>query len=327
MSRVLLTGGAGFIGGVVARQLRERGDAVVAVVRDPARAGSLAEIGAELVAGDLASVDAIAAAMTAGGVVDAVIHAAGQYRIGITAAERAAMLDANEGTTKRVLEAAARVGVPRIVYVSTVNVFGDTRGQVVDETYRRDRSLGFLSFYDESKFRAHLAAESAIAAGQPVVIVQPSQVYGPGDHSTFGGQLLQAAAGTLPYRALESLGAGLIHVDDLAAGILAALDRGRVGEAYVLSGPSVRMKEAIALAAAAGGKRPPRLLLPTALLRLLAHLPASVAVALGSPPNAREVLSASDGVTYWATSAKAERELGFRSRSLEEGFAQVYGRG
>ncbi len=158
------------------------------------------------------------------------------------------------------------------------------------------------------------------------MIVQPSQVYGPGDHSTFGGQLSQAAAGTLPYRALETLGTGLIHVDDLAAGILAALDGGRVGEAYVLTGPCVRMKEVIALAAAADGKRPPRLLLPTTLLRLLARLPASVAVALGSPPNAREVLSASDGVTYWATSAKAERELGFRSRSLKEGFAQVFGR-
>lgn len=323
MSSVLLTGGAGFIGGVVARQLRERGDTVVAVVRDPSRATGLAAIGAELVAGDLASVDAIAAAMDG---VDAVIHAAGQYRVGIPDAERPAMFDANEGTTKRVLEAAVQVGVPRTVVVSTVGVFGDTEGRTVDETYRRDVARGFVSCYDESKYRAHLVAKAAIEAGQPIVIVQPSQVYGPGDHSTFGSQLAQAAAGTLQYRALESLGLGLVHVDDLAAGIVAALDRGRIGEAYILSGSTLRLKEAIELAAAAGGRRPPRMKLPTGLIRLLARLPASVAVAAGSPPNVREVLTASDDVTYWATAAKAERELGFHARSVEEGFAQVFGR-
>ncbi|MFN8621525.1 MAG: NAD-dependent epimerase/dehydratase family protein [Chloroflexota bacterium] len=322
MSRVLLTGGGGFIGGVVARHLRARGDAVVAVVQDPAQAGSLAALGVELVAGDLSSVDAIAAAMTG---VDAVIHAAGRYAVGIPAAERPPMLDANEGTTKRVLEAAARVGVPRVVYVSTINVFGDTRGAVADETYRRDLSRGFISYYDESKYRAHQVAEAAIAAGQPIVIVQPSQVYGPGDHSTFGGQLAQAAAGTLSFRAFESMGVGVVHVDDLAAGILAALDRGRVGEAYVLSGPRARFGEALAAAARAGGKKLPRVVLPTVLLRVLAILPASVAVALGSPPNAREVLSASAGVTYFASSAKAERELGFRARSIEDGFREVFG--
>jgi len=248
VSRVLLTGGAGFIGGVVARQLRARGDTVVGVVRDPSRATALSEIGAGLVAGDLGSVGAIAAAMDG---VDAVIHAAGQYRVGILASERPAMLDANEGTTRRVLEGAVRAGVPRTVVVSTVNVFGDTRGQTVDETYRRDLARGFLSYYDESKYRSHMAAEAAIAAGQSVVIVQPSQVYGAGDHSAFGAQLAQAAAGTLQYRALESLGLCVVHVEDLAAGIVAALDRGRLGEAYVLAGPALRMKEAIAAAEAA----------------------------------------------------------------------------
>jgi len=155
VSRVLLTGGAGFIGGVVARQLRERGDAVVAIVRDPARAGSLSLLGVELVAGDLSSVEAIASAADG---VDAVIHAAGSYRIGILPEERPAMLDANEGTAVRVLEAAARAGVGRTVVVSTVGVFGDTRGRVVDETFQRDLSTGFLSYYDESKWRAHVAA-------------------------------------------------------------------------------------------------------------------------------------------------------------------------
>ena len=328
MSRVLLTGGAGFIGGVVARQLRERGDTVVAVVRDPSRATGLATIGCELVTGDLGSVDALAVAMdgsTAGGPVDAVIHAAGQYRLGVTAAERPAMFDANEGTTRRVLEAAAQVGVARVVYVSTCNVYGDTRGQIVDETYRRDLSRGFLSAYDESKYRAHVAAEEAIAAGRPVVIVLPNQVYGPGDHSEFGAQMAAAAKGTLPYRAFDSAGVGLVHVEDLAGGIIAALDLGRAGEAYNLSGPILRVRSAVELAAKVGDRRAPRLVVPTAMLRLVAKLPDAVAVKLGSPPNLADVISASEGVTYFASSAKAERELGFRPRPVGEGFAQVYG--
>jgi dihydroflavonol-4-reductase len=323
VTRILLTGGGGFIGGVVARQLRERGDTVVAVVRDPSRATGLATIGCELVAGDLASVDAIAAAMDG---VDSVIHAAGQYRLGVTAAERPAMFDANEGTTRRVLEAAAQAGVARVVYVSTCNVHGDTRGQVVDETYRRDLSRGFLSVYDESKVRAHVVAEEAIAAGQPVIIVQPSQVYGPGDHSAFGAQMAAAAKGTLPYRAFDSAGICLVHVEDLAAGIIAALDRGRVGEAYNLAGPALRVRAACELAARAGGHRAPRLVVPTPVLRLVAKLPPGVAVRLGSPPNLADVISASDGVTYFASSGKAERELGFHARSVEDGFADVFGR-
>ena len=324
MSRVLLTGGAGFIGGVVARQLCEGGDSVVAVVRDPSGATALSALGVELVAGDLASVDALVTAMAG---VEAAIHAAGQYRVGIPASERPAMLDANEGTTRRVLAAAARVGVARTVVVSTVNVFGDTRGAIVDETFRRDLSRGFLTWYDETKYRAHLVAEAASEAGQPVVIVQPCQVYGPGDHSSVGSQLAAAAAGRLKYRAFDTLGIAIAHVEDVAAGVAAALDRGRLGESYVLAGPCLRFRELTEAAARAGGVRAPRLVLPTAAIRLLSHMGPRIAEAAGSPPNVREVISASDGVTYWATAAKAERELGFRARTMDEGFTQVFGRG
>ena len=110
---------------------------------------------------------------------DGLIHAAGSYRVGIPAAERPAMWDANVGTTKRVLDAAMRPASPRIVYVSTVNVFGNTHGRIVDETYRRDLAEGFLSWYDETKYRAHEAAEQRIAAGAPIVIVLPGRSTAP----------------------------------------------------------------------------------------------------------------------------------------------------
>lgn len=316
--RVVLTGAAGFVGRHVAEALRNGGDTVVALVRDARRAGFLHDLGAEMVESDLTDDTQLVEVLRDA---DALIHAAGSYRIGITKAERGAMWEANIGTTTRLLDAAEAAGTPRIVYVSTLNVFGNTRGRVVDESYRRNLAEGFLSWYDETKYGAHEVAEQRMRAGAPVIIVMPSQVYGPGDPSGFGEQLRLAAEGRLRYSALDDVGVGLVHVEDLAAGIVAALDRGRVGETYVLGGPRTTLREAIELAASTAGGKAPALRIPSAALRVLAPLGRFLGQA-----NLREVVSASAGVTYWASADKAERELGFRARSLEDGFRDTFGR-
>ena len=290
---------------------------MVALVRDPRRAPFLADLGAELVESDLSDVAELTEQLRGA---DAVIHAAGSYRVGIARSERGAMWDANVGTTTRVLDAAEAAGTARIVHVSTVNVFGDTHGTVVDETYRRDLGEDFLSWYDETKYGAHEIAEQRIAAGAPIVIVMPNQVYGPGDRSGFGEQLRRAHQGTLRFRAVDDVRIGLIHVDDLAEGIVAALDRGVAGQAYVLGGPHVTLAEAIAVAARIGGHEPPRLRIPTGALRALARIGPIV-----GQPNLREVLAASAGVTYLASSAKAEAELGFTARDIETALRDVFG--
>ena len=317
--RPFVTGGAGFIGRRVVARLLERGDSVVCPVRDPDRAADLAASGAQLVQSDLSDVSALETQMRG---CDAVIHVAGSYRVGIMPGERPAMWDANVGATERVLDAASAASVPRIVHVSTVNAFGNTRGAIVDETFKRDLGQGFLSWYDETKLRSHEAAEERIARGVPIVIVQPGGVYGPNDHSGAGAQVRLAYEGRLPYRALEDAGLSWVHVDDLATGIVAAMDRGRIGEAYVMAGPSLRLGEAMALAARLAGRRLPALRIPTPLLRLMVPFGSLI-----GQPNLREVLSASDGVTYWASSAKAERELGFRARDLETGLRDTFGVG
>jgi dihydroflavonol-4-reductase/farnesol dehydrogenase len=258
--RNVVTGRACLVGRAVVRLLRERGDTVLALVRDPARAPFLAELGAELVESDLSDVADLTEQLRGA---DAVIHAAGSYRVGVARSERGAMWDANVGTTTRVLDAAEAAGTPRIVYVSTINIFGNTRGRVVDETYRRDLAEGFLSWYDETKYGAHEVAEQRIAGGAAIVIVLPSQVYGPGDGSQFGEQLRLAHEGKLRYRAVDNVRLGLVHADDLAGGIVAALDRGRVGESYVLSGPHATLREAIGVAAMLAAIDRPRCTSPT----------------------------------------------------------------
>jgi dihydroflavonol-4-reductase len=251
--------------------------------------------------------------------IDAAIHSAGSYRVGITRAERGAMWDANIGTTTRVLDAAEAARTPKVVYVSTVGVFGNTHGQVVDETYRRNVREGFLSWYDETKFGAHEVATQRARAGAPIVIVQPSQVYGPGDYTDVGEQLRLAHAGRLPYRALTDVGIGFVHVDDLAAGIVAALDRGSVPGTYILSGPRHRLGEALAIAARLGEVSLTRLAVPNGILRVAAPLGRLV-----GRPNLRELVAASAGVTYWATADKAMHELGFSPRQLEDGLRDTF---
>jgi dihydroflavonol-4-reductase len=324
--RIVVIGAAGFIGRSVVRLLVARGDVVVAIVRDPSRTRDLG--GVKLVAGDLSSTAQLRDQFAGN---DAIVHLAGIYRVGIPANERPAMLDANLGTTGRVIDAAVAAGVPRIVYASTVLAFGNTHARIVDETYHRDLADGFTSYYDETKYLAHEAVSERIQGGAPIVIVQPGTVYGPKDHSAIGIQLEQAFHGKLLYRSVDGLGVAPVHVDDLAAGIVAALDRGRLGESYVMAGPSIRQGEALAIAARAGGRRLPRLRVPTRMLRLTAPLasllPAALTARFGLPPNVNEVVSATDGVTYWASSAKAERELGFANRPLDVGVRDAFGTG
>ncbi|HEX8025942.1 MAG TPA: NAD-dependent epimerase/dehydratase family protein [Candidatus Limnocylindrales bacterium] len=313
--RIWVSGGSGFVGRAVVRLLVERGDDVTAPVRDPRRAEALAALGATVVEDALTDVRALTETLRD---FDAGIHAAGDYRVGITREHRGAMWDANVGLTTRVLDAAEDAHLARLVYVSTVAVFGNTHGRVVDETYRRDLRDGFVSWYDETKYGAHEVVEQRIARGGPVVIVQPSQVYGPGDHTGFGEQLWRAYRGKLAYRALPGLGVGLVHADDLAAGIVAALDRGRVGESYVLSGPRVTFDEAVAIAAQLGDRKVP-FAMPEPLIRAMRPFGAVI-----GQPNLREVLSASLDVTYWASAEKAERELGFQARSIEDGLRATF---
>jgi dihydroflavonol-4-reductase len=321
--RVVVTGGAGFIGRAIVDRLADRGDQVVAPVREPGRAAFLRRDGVSLVASTLDDTstlrDVIASA-------DAVIHSAGSYRVGIPASERAQMWDANVGTTERVLDAAIETGVPRIVYVSTNGVFGNTHGRIVDETYRRDLGEGFTSWYDETKFRAHESAERRIAGGAPIVIVQPGQTYGPNDHSAASSQLQLAHDGKLPYFALADVGLAWGHVHDVADGIVAALDRGRLGEAYSLGGECIRLEDAIHIAARVGGKGVPPLRVPTSLLRLMAPLNDRLGGLPGLPTNMGETISASAGVTYWVSHDKATLELGFEPRGLEQGIADTWGR-
>jgi dihydroflavonol-4-reductase len=314
--KVFLTGGTGFIGGEVVRQLRARGDEVVCLVRNPQKRAKLAELGCHLVSGDLGDEMTIRTGMEG---CDAVIHAAAVYEVGIPPSQRPAMREANVGGTERVLGAALALKVPKAVYVSTVGVFGNTNGQIVDESYEHPAE-GFTSAYEETKWEAHQVAKRLIGEGLPCVIVQPGGVYGPGDTSSIGQLLDQFLSGKMPLMPFPELGICLTHVEDIACGIILALDKGRTGEAYVISGPATTMREAIGVVADLADRKPPRGAIPTPLMKAMIPIGPLVGKVMGQPPNLRELISSADGVTFWARYDKARNELGYEPRGLEDGF-------
>jgi dihydroflavonol-4-reductase len=313
--RVFLTGATGFIGGAVARALRDRGDDVRALVRDPERGRDLDEIGVELVEGDVTDREGIADALKG---CDAAIHGAAIYEVGIKRSEQPRMYAANVEGTENVLRAALEAGTPRVVYVSTVACFGNTHGEVVEEDAEHQGDYG--SYYEETKVLAHRAARRLIREqGLPCVIVQPGGVYGPGDHSAIGDVVERFAKGRLPMMAFPDLGFNMVHRDDVAQGVLLALDKGGPGEQYVLGGEITTLSGVLETEARILDRKPPTRSMPVGVLKAMAPLGPLVGPLLGFPPNLNEMIRTSDGVTFWASHDKAVRELGYSPRKLEEG--------
>jgi nucleoside-diphosphate-sugar epimerase len=318
--RVFVTGGTGFIGGEIVRQLRDRGDEVVCLVRTPAKATKLRELGCELVSGDLSAATTIRQGVDG---CDAVIHAAAMYEVGIPAKQRPAMWEANVTGTERVMKAALEEKVPRIVYVSTVGIFGNTHKQVVDESYKNPET-DFTSYYEETKLEAHKLVQRMIDEQElSAIIVQPGGVYGPGDTSQVADLLEQFFARKLPLLPFPELGICMTHVEDIAYGVLLALHRGGLGETYVISGPATTMREAIETVAKVSGRKAPKRNLPTVLMKAMIPIGPLVGKVMGQPPNLRELISSADGVTFWAGYDKAQRELGYSPRGLEVGLRQT----
>ncbi|MQA99957.1 MAG: NAD-dependent epimerase/dehydratase family protein [Actinobacteria bacterium] len=312
---VFVTGATGFLGGRLARRLRERGDEVVALARAPAKAGDLQELGVRLVDGDLSDRAKLARAMEG---CDAVFHLAGIYKVGIPGRDCPEMHEANVAGTEHVLEAAIEVGVARIVHVSTIGYFGNTHGRILKEGDPRPDGESFLSCYDETKYYAHEIAKQRMAEGAPILIAQPGGAYGPGDHSSLGNVIEQTRKGRMKALTFPEMGFNFGHVDDIVQGLLLINDKGRVGETYILGGELSTARELIGKVAALSGRKPPRITIPGPILKMAIPLGPLVGKFFGTP-NLREAIRSVDGVTYWATHEKASRELGYSPRDLDTG--------
>jgi dihydroflavonol-4-reductase len=221
------------------------------------------------------------------------------------------------------MEAALAAGVERIVYTSSVATLRAAHGAAIDETapLREDEAIGA---YKQSKVAAERLVEQMVAdRGLPSVIVCPSTPIGPRDvkPTPTGRMVLEAAQGKIP--AFVDTGLNLVHVDDVAAGHLQAMARGRVGERYVLGGQDASLREMLVEIARLTGRPAPRIALPRAPLYPLAYAAEWAASLTGKEPMlTRDALTMASHHMFFS-SAKAERELGYRARPYPEALADA----
>jgi len=317
--RVLVTGASGFVGSAVARKLVERGYAVRALVRPTSPRFHLAGLDIDYAVGDLRDAETVRPAMAG---VRYVFHVAADYRL--WARDPNEILVNNRESTRIVMEEALRAGVERIVYTSSVATLAVRRdGTSVDETFPLDEAKA-IGVYKRSKVVAERLVERMIAEQKlPAVIVNPSTPIGPRDvkPTPTGRIIVEAARGRMP--AFVDTGMNLVHVDDVADGHLAALDRGKIGERYVLGGQNVHFSDMLGAIATLLGRRPPRVKIPRGAIVPLAIAAETIARFTGREPFVtRDALRMSKYRMFFTT-AKAERDLGVTARPFTEALADA----
>jgi nucleoside-diphosphate-sugar epimerase len=307
--KYFLTGATGFVGGVLARQLREMGHEVNAVIRSPEKASELRSLGVQLFKGDVTDKESMRPAMQG---VDGVFHVAGWYKIGVR--DKSEGEKVNVQGTRNVLELMKELRIPKGVYTSTLAINSDTHGELKNESYHFTGK--HISEYDRTKAAAHDIASNFIAGGLPLVIVMPGGIYGPGDTSILRRTWIDYLQGKLPMIP-DKAGICWTHVEDVARGHILAMERGVSGETYIIAGEACTYQEAFQIANHITGIKAPATV-PYQMLKVMSSL-VKPFDRLMPETYTSEALGITAGVTYWGDNSKAKRFLGYDPRPLTEG--------
>jgi NAD+-dependent farnesol dehydrogenase len=317
--RVLLTGGTGFVGGRVAEALAASGHEVRLLARQPAAAGPL-PAGCTAVPGDMLDRGSLQRALAG---TDAVVHAAALVRRWVRDPSRFDRV--NVDATVALFDLAREAGAGRVVYCSSFMALGPTDGATGDEDTVHDGRP--RNDYERTKCRADRLARARQAAGEPLVVVYPGVVYGPG-RLTGGNILAGVARDVMRGRFPGTVGPGdrrqcLACVDDVARGFVLALERAAPGSRYVLGGENVTVARAVELIATAAGMAAPRRRIPYAVAGALGWFLRRLAPWTGKEP----ILTDGEVEIYrheWAySSARAVRDLGYTVTPAADGLGRM----
>ena len=313
---VFLTGGTGFIGKPLTRQLLKRGWQVTALVRNPEspQARAIATMGATLIKGDATDKESMRAGMTGA---DIAINNAGWYEFGVTGDDVKHMFDINVNGTENFLSLAMELRVPKVIHVSSVTQWGDTGKTLRDETWTREAP--FYSAYEKSKYDAHMLGLQYQKEGLPLIIACPGQAHGVNDHSGFGYFLRLYLNGLNPGFgwAPNSIVAG-IAVDDLAEGIALGAEKGKLGERYILSGEPHTRREIINIWATRPGRIRPLFWTPLWLTQLMFASMEPLQRLAGLPAFISRETARAGAIDYNFSSQKAQRDLGWSFRLFKQ---------
>ena len=314
--KAFVTGGPGFIGRQVVKKLLARGYEVVALARSDAAAITLSTLGATPINGDITNKASMRAAMTG---CDVVFHIAGWYKIGSRDWMDAETV--NVSGTRNVLSLAYELGIPKIIYTSSVAVFGDTGGELVDESY--ESSGPFLSEYNRTNWLAHYKVAVPLQQrGAPIIIVLPGGVYGPGDTSIIAETMRRFCKGQLPVVPGADTMFTYAHVEDIAEGHILAAEKGKIGESYILAGPALPLGEMVHYWADLLGRRRPALVDST-YLKPFAPVVGSLNHALKLSEFYSEETMRNLGSSQLGRADKARAQLGWQTRPLADGMQET----
>jgi dihydroflavonol-4-reductase len=311
---VLVTGASGFVGAAVARAAIARGFKTKVLMRPAASRANIKGIDVELVTGDMRDADSMRAALSGARYL---FHVAADYRL--WARDSAEIERNNLNGARATMEAALSAGVERVVYTSSVAALKPGNGEAVDETSRHTRESA-IGAYKRSKWAAEREVERLIAEkGLPAIIVAPSTPIGARDikPTPTGRVIVEAATGRMP--AFVDTGLNLVHVDDVAEGHFLALEKGRIGQNYILGGEDVSLEAMLGDIARLRGRKPPKIKLARGLLFPLAYGAEMVARLTGKEPFLTADALRMSRYRMFFSSAKARDELGYRARPYGEG--------
>ena len=316
--KALVTGATGFVGSAVARALAARGSAVRVLARHSSPRANLEGFAAEIFEGDMRNPADMKAAMNG---VRFLFHVAADYRLWAKDPEE--IVRNNRDGTRVIMEAARDAGLERIVYTSSVATLKPGSRNAPSSETDRLREEDTIGAYKRSKLVAERVVEDMVARGLPAVIVNPSTPIGPRDikPTPTGRIIVEAATGRMP--AFVDTGLNLVHVDDVAEGHILAFEKGAVGASYILGGTNVTLKEMLASIAQLCGRKPPRVRLPRAPLYPLAVAAETVARVTGKEPFLTVDALKMSAHEMFFSSAKAERDLGYRARPFADGLSDA----
>jgi len=307
MSDALVTGGTGFIGANVVRELLAAGATVRVLARPGGDRRALEGVRVELAEGDLLDAASVRRAVAG---VQTVYHVAADYRLWTP--DPAALYRANVEGTRAVLEAAGQAGAGRVVYTSSVGALGIPKDGTPGTEETPVALADMVGDYKRSKFLAEQVALDFARRGLPVVVVNPSAPVGPWDvKPTPTGQMI---VDFMRGRMVATLDTGLniVHVRDVARGHLLAAERGKPGERYILGHAqgNLSLADIFRLLASITGGRAPRFRVPYALAWCSAAACEGVARVTGRPPAVPLTAVRMARKRMYFSPARAVRDLG-----------------
>src|SRR5262245_8705447 len=314
---VPVTGASGFVGSAAAAAFRSGGYRVRVLVRASSPKTNI-DSRDDVFVGDILDRASIAAAV---GGARYLVHVAADYRLWAPSPDD--IVRTNVEGTRIVMEEAARAGIERIVHTSSVATLGGGPDGPADESRPLPVSEA-VGAYKRSKIMAESLVTDMVANGRlPAVIVNPSTPIGPRDvkPTPTGDIIVRAASGRVPV--FVDTGLNFVHVDDVAAGHVAALERGKIGERYILGGENVTLLTLLTDIAEIVGGRPPLARVPRTAVYPIAMGAALVARITGRVPFVtRDGLRMSQRHMYFVDT-KARRDLGYVSRPYREAVVEA----